>query len=49
MSTKNRLKNVAQNNTKKMDPKEKKIKDFIEDMKKYYKNLKKSEEKKENI
>jgi hypothetical protein len=47
MSTKNRLKKNEQNNAKKIDPKEKKIKDFIEDMIKYYKNLKKSEDKKE--
>ena len=48
MSTKNRLKNIEQNINQKEDPKEKKIKDFIGDMIKYYKDLKKQEDKKEN-
>ena len=48
MSTKNRLKNIEQNIIQKEDPKEKKIKDFIGDMIKYYKDLKKQEDKKEN-
>ena len=47
MSTKNRLKNVEQIISQIEDPKEKKIKNFINDMIKYYKDLKKSEEKKE--
>ena len=47
MSTKNRLKEKEVNILKKEDSKEKKIKDFIEDMIKYYKDLKKIEDKKE--
>ena len=47
MSTKNRLKNPHQIFTQFEDPKEKKIKNFINDMIKYYKDLKKSEEKRE--
>ena len=47
MSTKNRLKNPNQILTQFEDPKEKKIKNFINDMIKYYKDLKKSEEKRE--
>ena len=47
MSTKNRLKNPNQIFTQFEDPKEKKIKNFINDMIKYYKDLKKSEEKRE--
>ena len=47
MSTKIRLNKKEQNNTKKEDSKVKKIKDFIEDMIKYYKDLRKSEDKKE--
>ena len=47
MSTKNRLKNPNQIFPQFEDPKEKKIKNFINDMIKYYKDLKKSEEKKE--
>ena len=47
MSTKNRLKNQNQNFPQFEDPKEKKIKNFINDMIKYYKDLKKSEEKRE--
>ena len=48
MSTKNRLKNIKQSIAKKEDPKEKKIKVFINDMIKYYKENRKFEEKKEN-
>lgn len=47
MSTKNRLKNPDQIVQQIEDPKEKKIKNFINDMIKYYKDLKKSEDKKE--
>ena len=47
MSTKNRLKNPNQIFPQFEDPKEKKIKNFINDMIKYYKDLKKSEEKRE--
>ena len=47
MSTKNRLKEKELIILKKEDSKEKKIKDFIEDMIKYYKDLKKIEDKKE--
>ena len=47
MSTKNRLKNPNQIFLQFEDPKEKKIKNFINDMIKYYKDLKKSEEKRE--
>ena len=47
MSTKNRLKNPNKIFPQFEDPKEKKIKNFINDMIKYYKDLKKSEEKKE--
>lgn len=47
MSTKNRLKEKELNILGKEDSKEKKIKDFIEDMIKYYKDLKKIEDKKE--
>ena len=47
MSTKNRLKEKELNILNKEDSKEKKIKDFIEDMIKYYKDLKKIENKKE--
>ena len=47
MSTKNRLINQNQNFPQFEDPKEKKIKNFINDMIKYYKDLKKSEEKRE--
>ena len=42
MSTKNRLKEKEINILQKEDSKEKKIKDFIEDMIKYYKDLKKN-------
>ena len=48
MSAKDRLKKVEQKLLKIQDPKEKKIKNFILDMIKYYKELKKSEDKKEN-
>ena len=48
MSTKNRLKTIQQNLSQKEDQKEKKIKDFIGDMIKYYKDIKKQEDKKEN-
>ena len=48
MSTKNRLKEKEINILQKEDSKEKKIKDFIEDMIKYYKDLKKIEDKKES-
>ena len=48
MSTKNRLKEKELIILKKEDSKEKKIKDFIEDMIKYYKDLKKIEDKKES-
>ena len=48
MSTKNRLKNPEQIIAQIQDPKEKKIKNFINDMIKYYKDIKKSEEKKES-
>ena len=48
MSTKNRLKYIKQSIAKKEDPKEKKIKIFINDMIKYYKENRKFEEKKEN-
>ena len=41
MSEKNRLKNKEQNITKIEDPKEKKIKGFIKDMIKYYKDIRK--------
>lgn len=47
MSTKNRLKEKELNILQKEDSKEKKIKDFIGDMIKYYKDLKKIEDKKE--
>ena len=47
MSTKNRLKEKEVNFLQKEDSKEKKIKDFIGDMIKYYKDLKKIEDKKE--
>lgn len=47
MSTKIRLANKEQKNTKKEDPKEKKIKDFIGDMINYYKERRNSEDKKE--
>ena len=47
MSTKNRLKNPDKIISQIEDPKERKIKNFINDMIKYYKDLKKSEEKKE--
>ena len=43
MSTQGRLKKIEEN----IDPKEKKIKDFIGDMLKYYKELRKTEDKKE--
>ena len=48
MSEKNRLKNKEQNITTIEDPKEKKIKGFIKDMIKYYKDIRKSEDKKES-
>jgi len=48
MSTKNRLKEIEINLAEKEDPKEKKIKNFILDMIKYYKELKKIEDKKES-
>ena len=48
MSTKNRLKTIKQSLTKKEDSKEKKIKDFIDDMINYYKEMKNYEEEKEN-
>ena len=48
MSTKDRLKSIELNMNLKEDPKEKKIKDFINEMIKYYKDLKKSEDKKES-
>ena len=48
MSTKNRLKAIQQNISQKEDQKEKKIKDFIGEMIKYYKDLRKQEDKKEN-
>ena len=47
MSTKIRITNKEQYKTKKEELKEKKIKDFIEDMIKYYKDLRNSEDKKE--
>ena len=48
MSLKNSLKNIEQNITKIKDEKEKKIKNFIIDLIKYYKDLNKSEDKKES-
>ena len=48
MSTKDRLKSIELNMNLKEDPKEKKIKDFINEMIKYYKDLNKSEDKKES-
>ena len=47
MSTTNHLKNQEEKTEKAVDTKEKKIKDFIEDMVKYYKDLRKTEDKKE--
>ena len=47
MSTKKNFKKIEENISKIIDPKEKKIKDFIGDMIKYYKDLTKTEDKKE--
>ena len=47
MSTQGRLKKIEESTSKIIDPKEKKIKDFIGDLLKYYKELRKSEDKKE--
>ena len=47
MSIKDRLKKIEESSSKIVDPKEKKIKGFIEDMLKYYKEIRKLEDKKE--
>lgn len=48
MSTKNRMKNATKHQNEKMEPREEKTKNFIEDMIKYYKEIKKEEDTKES-